>query len=367
MAIPLIDKMPSSKKAVRIVQDQNVEILSRLEAIENGINRNFARIEQADKGVNDNVNFRSEWLKSANQSENNRLETMLWELYRKEGEDLLEAKCRFFFGLSPATGGLRALQLGCAQLLKEFDSLCSEHNLRYWIAFGTLLGAVRHRGFIPWDDDSDLGMMRSDIVKLIELMQNDDRYRVSIIYDAWNFCKQVRFMYSDTKNPCFLDLFIFEETSNPSEDTFDSLNQLRNEMIEELKTASFFPEWKEREFIDPSNPISSQIETVFQSYRSKAIEKDLISDKTDEQGMVWGIENLNDLNGYRWICNKDNVFPQRTLAFEGVVCKAPSNIDKFLTEVYGDIYRLPRDMGTHCPHVSQEQIAALSQSADKRN
>lgn len=84
MATPLIDKMPSSKKAVRIVQDQNVEILSRLDAIE-------ARIEQADKGINDNVNFRSEWLKSANQNENNRLETMLWELYRKEGEDLLEA------------------------------------------------------------------------------------------------------------------------------------------------------------------------------------------------------------------------------------------------------------------------------------
>ena len=108
MAASLIDKMPSSKKAVRIVQDQNNEILSRLEAIEKGINRNFARIEQADNGINDNLNFRSEWLKSANQSENNRLETMLWELYRKEGENLLEAKCRFFYGLSPATGGLRA-------------------------------------------------------------------------------------------------------------------------------------------------------------------------------------------------------------------------------------------------------------------
>lgn len=79
MATPLIDKMPSSKKAVRIVQDQNVEILSRLDAIE-------ARIEQADKGINDNVNFRSEWLKSANQSENNRLETMLWSSIEKRGK-----------------------------------------------------------------------------------------------------------------------------------------------------------------------------------------------------------------------------------------------------------------------------------------
>ena len=48
------------------------------------------------------------------------------------------------------------------QILLYFDSYCKEHGLRYWIAAGTLLGAVRHKGFIPWDDDVDVMMPRDD-------------------------------------------------------------------------------------------------------------------------------------------------------------------------------------------------------------
>ena len=52
------------------------------------------------------------------------------------------------------------------KLLDYFDQLCREHNLRYYIAYGTLLGAVRHQGFIPWDDDIDVVMFRDDYEKL---------------------------------------------------------------------------------------------------------------------------------------------------------------------------------------------------------
>lgn len=52
---------------------------------------------------------------------------------------------------------------------KEFKRVCDENNLRYFMSCGTLLGAVRHKGFIPWDDDMDFYMPRSDYLKLIEL------------------------------------------------------------------------------------------------------------------------------------------------------------------------------------------------------
>ena len=138
-------------------------------------------------------------------------------------------------------------------------------------------------------------------------------------------------------------------------------------MIEELKTASFFPEWKEKEFIDPSNPICSQVETVFQSYRAKAIEKGSSATKpTNKDGM-----GNRKPQRSKWLSldlQQGQCVPSTYIGIRGSrVQSAPQNIDKFLTEVYGDIYRLPRDMGTHCPHVSQEQIAALSQSADERN
>lgn len=61
--------------------------------------------------------------------------------------------------LPPATGQIRDVQLSNLELLKELDYVCKKNNLQYWLDFGTLIGAIRHKGFIPWDDDIDTGMM----------------------------------------------------------------------------------------------------------------------------------------------------------------------------------------------------------------
>lgn len=68
---------------------------------------------------------------------------------------------------------LRILQKCDAQLLAIFDKLCQKHNLSYWIHWGTLIGAVRHKGFIPWDDDVDVAMPREDYDKVLHLMKQD--------------------------------------------------------------------------------------------------------------------------------------------------------------------------------------------------
>jgi len=59
------------------------------------------------------------------------------------------------------------------ELLREFDRICRKHELRYNISFGTLLGAVRHKGFIPWDDDIDVTMPAEDFDRLDEIMQEE--------------------------------------------------------------------------------------------------------------------------------------------------------------------------------------------------
>jgi lipopolysaccharide cholinephosphotransferase len=58
------------------------------------------------------------------------------------------------------------------EILKEFAKFCEDHNLRYYLAYGTLLGAVRHQGFIPWDDDIDVIMPRPDYTRFLKLTKN---------------------------------------------------------------------------------------------------------------------------------------------------------------------------------------------------
>lgn len=74
---------------------------------------------------------------------------------------------------NPDGSQMRLLQERMLQMLVWFDGFCKEHGIRYWLSSGTLLGAVRHGGYIPWDDDMDIDMMREDYNKLLKAMQKE--------------------------------------------------------------------------------------------------------------------------------------------------------------------------------------------------
>jgi len=87
----------------------------------------------------------------------------------KEGivpEDFLKEETRCDFFVDSTRKKIWAIVL---DLLKEFDSVCKKNGLKYYLAFGSLIGAVRHKGFIPWDDDLDVLMFRDDYQKLLAL------------------------------------------------------------------------------------------------------------------------------------------------------------------------------------------------------
>ena len=74
---------------------------------------------------------------------------------------------------NPEGSELRRLQLRMLDMLVVVDEICRRHDIPYWIEGGTLLGAVRHEGFIPWDDDLDIALMKKDYVRLLKCLKEE--------------------------------------------------------------------------------------------------------------------------------------------------------------------------------------------------
>ena len=92
---------------------------------------------------------------------------------------------------------LRKLQLKEVEMLRETISFFDKHNLRYFAISGTLLGAVRHKGFIPWDDDIDLGMPRADYDKLLKISRHNKEISLRSFLNDKNYCQYFAKIESD--------------------------------------------------------------------------------------------------------------------------------------------------------------------------
>ena len=130
--------------------------------------------------------------------------------------------------------------------MKEFKRVCGEHGLRYFLMYGTLLGATRHQGFIPWDDDVDVAMPREDYEKLIDLSSSGKlgardwevvTYKTHPGYDfPWGkFCNTKTLVTPSRFNTGFvyglsIDIFIIDAVKGDTvEEAFENANAIRSE------------------------------------------------------------------------------------------------------------------------------------------
>ena len=238
-------------------------------------------------------------------------------VYKKNNSDITK--------IPPAQGPIRDIQLADLVILKEFDNVCRQNGLQYWLDFGTLLGAVRHKGFIPWDDDVDLGMMRDDYNKLVEIFndctKNKDLY-LSIEFDRKNNLitkirhKKCKFIFVDIFPFDYYPLF---EKSQQTKIT----SKLSKYDRTKLKQAKSFQELK--------NIV-------------KKVKDDYIlnfSDKKDS--IVYGLEYDHPYKN--WFFPSEIVFPLKSMEFEGLNLPVFNNYNLYLKSIFGDYMSYPKKFG----------------------
>lgn len=212
----------------------------------------------------------------------------------------------------PATGLLRQCQIAGGELLRIVCRTLEENGLSYWLDYGTLLGAVRHKGYIPWDDDLDIAMTREDYDIACEILPdalkeygidvtkpNDERIGISI----W-------------KAGLIMDIFPLD---NVHKDSVSSPDELRE------KTTDFRKYYVKNRKLPTSDLRAKRYEMI---------------GNPSNQDPLWyhNVEFCAD----RTVYSNDTIFPLKEMIFEGHLFKVPNDCHKYLTETYGDYMSMPK-------------------------
>lgn len=254
-----------------------------------------------------------------------------------------------------AQGLLRDIQLANLALLKELAYVCEKNNFKYILDAGTLLGAIRHTGFIPWDDDIDILMFREDYEKIVSAFKNTTRD--SDIYAEYHRDKDTNSQYfikiKHKKCP-FLGVDIFPL------DSYGKHLSLKEQLKATNKICKILKHLKKE--IDP-NISNKETKTILTKTMK---EKILLSSANENGDFVYGVDFAHKLKN--WFLDRDIVLPLRKIQFENSKYTTVNKPKEFLKNIYGDYMKYPKKMKIlhySYKNLTSEQLESIKKLGEK--
>jgi lipopolysaccharide cholinephosphotransferase len=255
-------------------------------------------------------------------------------------------------------GILKDMQDLCQELLDLTTNICNKHDIDYWLDGGNLLGAIRHGGFIPWDDDMDIAMMRKDYNKFSQivddeiallglddviLVQKDQTVRENFI----NPFIKLDYMHGDNVISG-IDVFPFDFTDNHE----------ITEKDHRIERDKFFKK------MCSGQSRSEVIDEYYSNLKLKWDEGDYI---------IPGIETPRYSAGYKniiYLWDTSKMLPLKQVEFNGKYYNSPKDQDYYLSTTYSDYMKVPRVVNHNHTNVADIQevdgVNAVYQEAIER-
>lgn len=260
----------------------------------------------------------------------------------------LQAELRAKF--NPDGSELRKHQLRMLEMLKFIDKICRENDIKYWLSSGTCLGAVRHGGFIPWDDDVDIEMERSEYKKLVKILEStkSDKYILQSTKNDDTYVHtyvKLRDLHSVIIEPgaedqkfhgCFIDIFPLERNNRNG---MYITGELQNKFYTFLNQSSLSK--KNKIFL------TKIIRTILQKIYYPII-RFLNLPFTDNKKLHHGY----GMSFYKPRYIQD-IYPLKKITFEDSLFSVPGDTDHYLNTIYGNYNEIPaiKDLQQHTTNI----------------
>ena len=244
------------------------------------------------------------------------------------------------------------VQTLCLELLSLIGKICKKYDIKWWLDYGTLLGSIRHENFIPWDDDIDIGMMRKDYHRFIDIIYDEiEKNNLADYIDIgyrWRKFKGkginsfLQFYMRDEKigdHPLLagVDVFPYDFMKDYDDTLGDSYNVSMNNFYQTIWNGSEFSKLY----------MGLDYSEVIDKYYSQL---NLTYDETNF--IIPGVEGAFGYKGTNFyelsILEYSEIFPISENKFNEYIFPVPHNSHSWLNKIYGNNYmRVPKIMRTH--------------------
>ncbi|MBQ8172224.1 MAG: LicD family protein [Oscillospiraceae bacterium] len=243
--------------------------------------------------------------------------------------------------------------------MKQLDRICWENGLIYWLDFDTLLGAIRHKGFVPWVCDATIGMPRPDADKLVKLLSHDqdicaeDEY--TVVDGIFRRRLQVRYRNIESGNQFFcVNIHLFDYCRDDSMALWNKHITLRKAFNTEFDRLS-----KSKTLISQANSHEKCL-ALFKAHKTKN-DKAIGISQVPAPYVISAFDNPAVGDAVKYCYRIADMFPLENISFEGYNFQAPVCPEKFILKQYMDMYDIPDDM---LPDIDREKNNEIYQGLE---